>query len=87
MDRIPTYRIEFNGNTGLTNQTWHRDYGRPTNANLDSFINSLKKSTMPGGVNSHIGQLYIAKAQIVRQATGEVVAVYQAPLFEVVEAA
>lgn len=87
MDRTPTYRIEFRSDAVMTNQAWYRDYGRPTDANLARFVKGLVESTKPGGVNSHLGQLYITAAQVVRQATGEIVAVYYASLFEVVEVA
>lgn len=89
----PTYRVEYNDNpfrvawNGI--EAWDcKRYGRPTAKNLTEWRNRRNASMQKGGVNDHIpaalGYIpHISHAKIVRQSTGEVVAEYVMPAFEI----
>jgi len=79
----PTHRIEFgivfaNGRpVRHTPAGWDsKRCGRPTDANLATYIEDFEASTLPGQCNEHLGRTTVHTAQIVRQATGERVALY-----------
>lgn len=83
----PTYRVEY------YDQAKHKRHcaweGRATDKRLAQWVKDLNYSFMPGGVNVHISHSlrympHVHKAKIIRQATGEIVAVYHAPAFEVI---
>lgn len=89
----PTYRVEFSNvvdvgggrRIGLSSQGYDcKRSGRPSDENLAAFVRGLEDSTLPGGVNAHLGVTRVGAATIVRQATGRVVATYTAAMFEVV---
>jgi len=89
----PAYRVELHAaECGLTPMAWNvrdhyqvKGYGKPTPANLATFVKGLEDSFTPSGVNGHIGHpLTVQSARIIRQSTGEVVARYTGPAFVVV---
>jgi len=84
----PTFRTEVVDQEGIHHMTWNcKTHGRPTNANAETFRKMLNNSYLPGGVNEHISKhfiLHTSKVSVIRQSTGEVVAVANAPMFEVV---
>jgi hypothetical protein len=92
----PTFRVEYHDNPFTAVElhvrdsfAWKASYGRPTAANLEKWRTAMNKSYAAGGVNEHISNMLgyvvnISAARIVRQATGEVVATYSAPMFEAV---
>lgn len=92
--RTPTYRLEMTDNKGSFAMGWdvkapkgvphYTADGKPTIANLERKIKAYEESTQPGGVNAHLGVCRVSKARIIRQATGEVMVEYKAPMFEVV---
>ena len=87
----PTYRVEYTSNDrGLDkSMCWDcKRYGRPSLKNLESWREAYNKSFERGGVNEHVSDaagfvIRIFNARIVRQATGEVVVDFTAPMFEV----
>ena len=77
----PKYRVE---STGWGSYGWQArrrgqlaGWGKPTDSNLARHVRELEASTEPGGVNEHLGVTRIARAEIIDQATGKVVAVYR----------
>ena len=61
-------------------------YGSPNTENLFNFIIRYSESFKPGGVNQHIGFVpAITQAKIVNQFTGQIMASWTAPMFQVVE--
>lgn len=77
---VPKYRLELiekaiNGHTYPAIQSWR---GLVSMKRLIKYINSFEKSTMKGGVNSHIGPRKIIQAKIINQKTLEVKEVYNA---------
>jgi hypothetical protein len=69
--------------------SWHcKRNGRPTAANLAAYVASFEASTMPGGVNAHLGATRVASARIRRNTyAGDTVATYAPapqPMFTVV---
>lgn len=80
----PIYRLEFNDGAPRV-QAWK---GRANAGTLERWVVSYAKSLELGGCNEHIslslGHIpYPRKARIVRQATGKVVAEWQAGMFQV----
>jgi len=61
-------------------------YGAPTDANLERYVRRFEADTQPGGANAHLGPTIISRARIVDQRTGQTVARYEAPRFQVIEA-
>jgi len=51
--------------------------GPPTNANLARAIGAFEQSTVPGGINGHLGRAVVESARIVRQKDGAVMAEYR----------
>ena len=87
----PTYRVEAASNVpGLTIFGWCcRTNGRATDKNADRWRKGMNQSFQPGGNNWHVSKAngvvpHLHEVRIVRQRTGEVVAVASAPMFEVV---
>lgn len=88
----PTYRVETRVVDLATGKRVHytpaawdsKQSGRPTDANLATWCTGFEASTQPGGCNAHLGIQLIASAQVVRQATGTVVASYQPGMFTAV---
>ena len=69
-----------------TDYAWRREYGRPTEANLERFIDAMASSQKSGGANAHLAEAYgqivvTSSARIVRQLDGEVVASWKASAF------
>ena len=58
--------------------------GRPTDASLAEYVRQFEASTEPGGVNAHLGREFVTSAYVKRQRTGERVATYTAPMFQVI---
>jgi hypothetical protein len=75
--RTPKYRLEYLdlGKDSWTSAAWSG--GRPTAKRLARHILVLERSTLPGGVNAHLGPTRIYKARIVEQATSAVIVTYQ----------
>lgn len=93
MSTTPTYRIESKARSPRVVSTpmeWRSrgsrlrpGYGRPTEANLEAFVQKMNSSMDPGGANAHLGSAHhIVSAQIVRQTDGKVMATYRAPSFQ-----
>lgn len=85
-DYTPKYRIEFAGNFHLEDCAWTNP-GRPTDRRLEKHCRALNES-FRAGCNQHIGDglgyiPYLTLAKVVYQKTGNVVASWQAPAFEV----
>lgn len=88
----PAFRLVFTSATnalgrpiGMTAQGWTvKTNGRPTAASLAKYIAALEASSLPGGCNAHCGAMYVNRASLVRQASGEVVATYVGPMFRVI---
>lgn len=87
----PRYAVHYRATCVLTAASWRvrRDgqvfgYGRPTDANLKKHVDHLNESFKSGGINERVGNVYIYGARIVDQTTGDVVARYQAPAFQVI---
>ncbi len=87
----PTYRVEF----GIvfadgrpvrhTPSGWDvKRAGKPTDENLALYVEALEASTRPGECNEHLGRTTVHTAQVVRQASGERVALYAPSPFRVV---
>ncbi len=73
------------GNVAMTPSAWQSKYcGKPNDANLAKHIDHLSKSFLPGGVNEHCGPTKIVSAEVIRQSTGEVLAKWTMPMFEVI---
>lgn len=86
MGRIitPTYRVEFQDQTGEHRMAWN---GRATKKRLEEWRKTYNASFEPGGVNDHLSTefvLHISHARIVHQDTGRVVCATEMPSFEVV---
>lgn len=90
----PTYRIEIQDQThrqerNAPKMAWRsKDAGCANDANLKAYILAYAKSQEKGGTNEHISTIlgdipYPHAARIVRQRTGEVVATWQAGMFQV----
>ena len=91
----PKYRVETRDNTAKpwaapnARQAWLvKDYGRATDENLAAWVRVTNRSFKSGGVNFHVSvaagvEVHINWARIVEQATGEVVAEYFMPMFEI----
>lgn len=90
----PAYRVEFEtaAPIALTPMAWRvrddglaKGFGKPTDANLATFVEDLNASFDPGGVNEHVGQDAKATgARIVRQRDDQVVATWRASSFQLV---
>ena len=87
----PKYRIEFLQTNGsaMTNQGWDcKRYGKPSEKNLEKFLDAYSNSTKIGGVNERISKSLgfipvVSKARIVNQFTNDTVVEYNAPMFKV----
>ena len=86
----PTHRVEYQTNIGhMTPGAWdNRNEGRPTDAGAEAHRVMLNESFQPGGVNEHClvdgAIMHATKVTVIRQCDGKVVAVANAPMFEVV---
>lgn len=81
----PKYRMETRENIGSGVYSWD---GRVSVKALERKVMGLNQSFLPGGVNEHVSRLhgivpYISYARIVNQRTGETVAEWNAPAFQV----
>lgn len=83
--------VEAPGLAQYTAYSWNcRRDGRPTEANLRRHIKSFEDATKPGGVNAHLGEVTVLRAEIrLNDGSGKIVAEYKRerigrPLFEVV---
>lgn len=82
----PKYRIEAVDNQGRKSQWCWK--GRVSEKALAEYMLGYNKSFLPGGTNEHVGKQegvvpYHHKAQIVNQFTNEIVATWNAPVFQV----
>jgi hypothetical protein len=85
----PKYRLEYYDSTqsGMKMIVWSvKDYGNTTEKNIGIFVHKLIESLKTGGCNDHLSKVlgFIPipyKAQIVNQFSGEIVAVWNAPMF------
>lgn len=89
----PTYRVEtprvYSVASGRfvhhTPAAWNvRRDGAANADNLRRYVQGMEASTLPGGVNEHLGVTRVLAAQLVRQGTDTVVATYAPPMFEAV---
>jgi len=94
--RTPKYRVEYLDNTVESRKS--RRYtaertmawdGRATRARLEAWREAINASFESSGVNAHLSDalgyvVRIGRSRIVNQRTGEVVAEYVPPMFEVV---
>lgn len=85
----PTFRVETTGTIGMTPACWNtKSYGRPSEKTAREYVEKFNESLEPGKCNEHIRKAYpnarMTGAKIIRQSTGEVVASYAAPMFQVV---
>lgn len=85
----PTYRIEefkIGFWTASSCMSWKsKQYGKPTVENLKKFRNGMNESMKPGGANDHLSlNDRLGNLCIVRQSDNKVMALYIAPLFEVI---
>lgn len=81
----PTYRLEVKANVKMT-KVWK---GKVSAALLEKHITDLNQSFMPNGVNAHVRKytgfvVYVSSAKVIRQSTGDVVAEWKAPAFQVI---
>lgn len=82
----PKYRVEAKEQNG---KAWAASWrGRATEKRLAEYVAGTNESMKPGGVNEHVSRAVgfipvIREARIIEQRTGEIVAHYKAPLFQV----
>jgi hypothetical protein len=76
----PKYAVEFSGVSSngkpvrWTPQGWNsKQAGRPAPHTLAAFVKGYEASTLPGGVNAHLGVTRIAAAQIKLNVLGGIV--------------
>jgi hypothetical protein len=94
----PTFRAEYKTQDGRWNAIgWNARatqcanvtvHGAPNERNAEVMRSKLNKSFANGGVNAHVSAavgyiLHVSAVRVIRQSTGEVVAMAVAPLFEV----
>jgi hypothetical protein len=74
----PTFRVEMKllGSAPVVCSWPTKHVGRPSDTTLAQYVRDFENSTMPGGVNEHLGAEFVDSAVVIRQATGEVVATY-----------
>jgi hypothetical protein len=87
----PTHRVEYVTNVAhMTPGAWHnKNEGRPSDDAAERHRVMLNASLQPGGVNEHCTGhdgtiMHVSKVTVIRQRDGKVVAVANAPMFEVV---
>jgi len=52
--------------------TWHvKEYGEPTEANLNKVVEMFERSLLPGGGNAHLGIHSVLSANIVDNVKGK----------------
>lgn len=84
IDHMPSVRWKFTGPC-----KWdHKYLGKPTSEKLGQWVMDGNKSYLPGGINEHVSNAmgvvpYCYAAKVVNQYTGETVAEWRAPLFQV----
>jgi len=61
-------------------------YGKPTAENLSKWRGNFNSSLKPNGVNNHLGidKWIQCKIEIYNQITGQIIAEYNPPMFEVI---
>lgn len=86
MTRTPTFAVQLRSRRfSYTLAAWDtKRHGRPSDETLAEYVAGFEASCAPGGVNAHLGDPAIIGAYVVRQSTGEKVAEYAAPMFQVV---
>ena len=82
MGRTLTAKYQIRLNTvgpALMPMSWNcRTTGRPTEANIRKFVKGWEDSTLPGGVNAHLGVDVVLSAKILlNDGSGTVVAEYK----------
>jgi hypothetical protein len=94
----PKYAVEYRDvivlrgdrreRVSLTDTGWNvRESGRPTDENLERYVREFEDSTLPGGVNEHLGVTRVGSATIyLNDGSGisEAVASYAPAAFQVV---
>ena len=85
----PTYRLEFWEDPQGSKQqhAWNKGI-KPTEHTLEAWVHSYAGSLGAQGVNTHLSKAlgyvpFPVKAQVIRQATGEIVATWKAGMFQV----
>jgi len=76
----------FYGEWYINNKKQFLGYGKPTPENLSKWRDKFNESLKPGNANSHLGSDYRIQRdlEIYNQVTGEILAEYKAPMFEVI---
>lgn len=82
-------RFRFQGDFVPMRVEYHPKYsGRAGEKGLKKFVADFEKSTLPSGINSHLGTQRISEAYLIDQSKfgmgANVIAEYRAPLFEIV---
>jgi hypothetical protein len=86
----PAYRVRYRDQDGWRTLTWICAMeGRPSNAAAERYRKEMNASFQPGGANKAISAIrgyvpHISHVEVIKQATGEVVARAAMPMFEVV---
>jgi hypothetical protein len=82
--RIPTFVVYMTvSGYYYSPAAWPTKYAdRPSDATLAEYVRGHEAACEPGGVNAHLGPQHVTEARVVRQATGETVASYTAPMFK-----
>jgi len=81
----PKHRIEFKLNDGMTMGVAFK--GRVTERTVASFVANMNHSFKPGNCNGHLSNkilLYVNSAKVIEQKSGNIVASYVAPMFQVI---
>lgn len=70
----------------ITDAAWNcKQAGRPTDENLRKYVRDFEDSTLPGGVNEHLGVTRVGSAKIaLNVGAGNTLATYEPGMFEVV---
>lgn len=86
----PKYKIVLDDGSALLDMCWNsKQYGKPTNENLEKWVLAYGASLNPNGVNSHVRDSkgcipYPRKAWIkYNKSNGATVAEWKAPMFMV----
>lgn len=87
--RTPKYRIELKFMGKWDHYPWKSAWGKPTETVVKAVRDALNESFKAGGLNEHVSKnkgvlVSYSDSRAIEQATGEVVAEYQAPMFEVI---
>jgi hypothetical protein len=86
----PAYRVRYRDQDGWHTTSWNTAIdGRPTNLHAECWRIGWNASFQPGAPNFHISEArgylaHISHVEVIKQATGAIVARAAMPMFEVV---